>query len=200
MPETITTTKAPSVADPGPLGLAAFAATTFMLSIFNSGLVDSRVEAVILGTALFYGGIAQLIAGAFEFVKNNLFGALAFTSYGAFWMAFWFLSSHPDLISSDVGTLKATGVGIFLLAFTIFTAYMTIAAFKINRGLFITFALLVLALICLTIGDLAHLTIATRIGGVLGLGTALAAWYCSAAGVLAFTFGRTVLPLGVVKK
>ncbi|MDR0436566.1 MAG: acetate uptake transporter, partial [Propionibacteriaceae bacterium] len=76
------------IADPGPRGLAAFAATTFLLSVFNAGLVDKSAEPVVFGVALFYGGAAQLVAGVIEFVKNNLFGGLAFCSFGAFWMSF----------------------------------------------------------------------------------------------------------------
>src|SRR5436190_8627813 len=78
-------------ADPGPLGLAAFALTTFVLSMFNAGLVNSAGEPVVLGLALGYGGIAQLLAGMWEFRTGNTFGAVAFTSFGAFWLSYWAL-------------------------------------------------------------------------------------------------------------
>jgi len=183
-----------NVADPGPLGLAAFALTTFVLSCFNAGLVDASAEPVVFGLALFYGGLAQLIAGAMEFLKQNLFGALAFTSYGAFWMSFWYLSTHPDLFAST--DHKATGVGVFLLAWTIFTAYMLIAVARVHLALFSVFALVFVAFIGLTIGDLAGAESATRLGGWFGLATALAAWYCSAAGVINATAGRKLIPVG----
>ncbi len=189
-----------NVADPGPLGLAAFAATTFILSVFNAGLLDAGAQPVVFGVAPFYGGLAQLVAGAFEYFKGNLFGATAFCSYGAFWMAFWYLSTHPELFSADIGSLKASGVGIFLLAFTIFTAYMLVAVTRVNLGLTFTFAVLLVAFIGLTIGDLAHLTAATRVGGWFGLAAAFGAWYCSAAGVINFTAGKTVLSVGPRKK
>src|SRR3954470_22413868 len=80
--------QAASIADPGPLGLAAFALTTFVLSMFNAGLVGSAGEPVVLGVALAYGGLAQLLAGMWEFRTGNTFGAVAFTSYGAFWLSF----------------------------------------------------------------------------------------------------------------
>src|SRR5213595_616151 len=80
---------APAIADPAPLGLAAFALTTFVLSFFNAGLVSAKGEPVVLGLALAYGGLAQLLAGMWEFRNNNTFGATAFTSYGAFWLSFW---------------------------------------------------------------------------------------------------------------
>src|SRR4051812_49511812 len=80
---------APSIGDPAPLGLAAFALTTFVLSMFNSGLVSEKGVPVVLGLALAYGGLAQLLAGMWEFRTGNTFGAVAFTSYGAFWLSFW---------------------------------------------------------------------------------------------------------------
>src|SRR5674476_1255132 len=96
-----TTAPAPSFgahfADPGPLGLAGFALTTFMLSCFNSGIAPKSAEVVVLGVALFYGGIAQLFAGMWEFAKGNTFVALAFGSYGAFWMSFWYPVSYTHL-------------------------------------------------------------------------------------------------------
>ncbi|MDR2974103.1 MAG: acetate uptake transporter [Propionibacteriaceae bacterium] len=188
------------VADPGPLGLAAFAATTFILSVFNAGIVPASVEPVVFGVALFYGGIAQLLAGAFEFLKGNLFGATAFCSYGGFWMAFWYLTTHPEHFSAEGAANKATGVGVFLLAFTIFTAYMTVAVTRVNAGLTFTFTVLLIAFLGLTVGDLAGIEAATRVGGWFGLAASLGAWYCSAAGVLSFTFGRSVLPIGAAKR
>ena len=83
-----------SFADPGPLGLAAFAGTTFFLSVVNTSMLSGSVEGAVLGLALFYGGIAQLLAGMWEFVKGNTFGALAFSSYGGFWLSFWYLVDH----------------------------------------------------------------------------------------------------------
>ena len=79
-------------ANPAPLGLAGFAMTTFVLSIFNAHLVSTAGEGVVLGLALAYGGIAQLLAGMWEFRTGNTFGAVAFSSYGAFWISFYFLA------------------------------------------------------------------------------------------------------------
>jgi len=121
------------IADPGPLGLAGFALTTFMLSSFNSGLAPKSAEVVVLGVALFYGGIAQLLAGMWEFAKGNTFGALAFSSYGAFWMSFWYLVSHGKDLPTT-GTDAAKGIGVFLLAWTIFTLYMTVVASRLPGG------------------------------------------------------------------
>ncbi|MDR0415788.1 MAG: acetate uptake transporter [Propionibacteriaceae bacterium] len=194
-----TSTRHLDVADPGPLGLAAFALTTFVLSVFNAGLVGASAQPVVFGLALFYGGVVQIAAGVMEFFKRNVFGALAFCSYGAFWLAFWYLSTHPEFFPAG-DPLKATGVGVFLLAWTIFTAYMLVAASQISVGLAFTFTLLLITFIGLTIGDLAGLPLATRTAGWVGLATALSAWYCSCAGVLNATAGRTVLPVGARRR
>ena len=105
-----------TVADPAALGLAGFAMTTFVLSLANTGLI-AGAGAAVLGLALFYGGIAQLLAGMWEFVKGNTFGAVAFSSYGAFWLSFWFL-----LTTGGDKAAGSAGVGAYLLAWTIFTA------------------------------------------------------------------------------
>jgi hypothetical protein len=183
------------VADPGPLGLAAFALTTFMLSAVNSGVIDAKVEPAVFGVALFYGGIVQVFAGMWEFVKGNTFGALAFSSYGAFWLSFWWLVTHLDAFAKDAPVGKA--VGLFLLAWTIFTLYMTVAASKTSGALFGVFVLLSLTFIALTIGKFAtgsSATTWTHLGGWLGLVTAAGAWYVSFAGVLSNTWKRPVLP------
>jgi succinate-acetate transporter protein len=180
------------IADPGPLGLAGFALTTFMLSCFNSGIAPVAAEGVVLGVALFYGGIAQLFAGMWEFAKGNTFGALAFSSYGAFWMAFWYLVAHTDL--SKAGPDAGKGVGVFLLAWTIFTLYMTVVASRLSGVLFILFAILLVTFAFLTAGKLGTSPNMTKIGGYLGLVTALVAWYASFAGVLNGTAKRVILP------
>src|SRR5690242_21785029 len=117
------------IADPGPLGLAGFAATTFVLSLFNAKVIDnSALEAVVLPLALFYGGLVQLLAGMWEFRKANTFGATAFASFGAFWLSYaaYVKFVVPGLPAST--EYKATG--LFLLAWAIFTAYMTLASMR----------------------------------------------------------------------
>ncbi|MDR1767103.1 MAG: acetate uptake transporter [Propionibacteriaceae bacterium] len=191
---TDTTTHAPRpLADPGPLGLAAFALTTFVLSVFNAGLLPASAEAVVFGLALFYGGIVQVAAGVLEIFKNNTFGALAFCSYGGFWLAFWYLATQASFAD---GAPKAQAVGVFLLAWTIFTAYMLFTVAHVQIGLTVTFAVLEIAFIGLTVGDLFGIEAATRVGGWFGLAAAFAAWYCSFAGLLQNTLGRVVLPVG----
>ena len=194
-------TGASAIADPGPLGLAAFAMTTFMLSVFNANIIGTlALVGVVLPLALFYGGAVQILAGMWEFRKNNTFGALAFSSYGAFWITFaWYLRYiAPGL--PVVRSHEATG--LLLLAWTIFTAYMLLASFGTNKVLTLTFACLFTTFLLLTIGFLAAPPNANVIkaGGVVGLVTAGLAWYLSAAGVTNASLGRILLPVFPWKK
>lgn len=184
----------PTVADPGPLGLGAFAATTFMLSVFNAKLITPpTLEAIVLPLALFYGGIAQMLAGMWEFKKANTFGALAFTSYGAFWLTFWYLltSVAPKLPPADAH--KA--IGFYLLTWTIFTAYMFVGTWRINGALVLVFGVLVVTFALLSYGNWGQHTGIVKLGGWFGIATAILAWYTSFAGMLTATWGRVVLPV-----
>jgi uncharacterized protein len=181
------------IADPGPLGLAGFAGTTFVLSAVNAGLVSSSIEPVVLPLALFYGGLAQLLAGMWEFRKNNTFGATAFSTYGAFWLAFAFYvwQFAGKIPAADA----ASATGMFLLVFTIFTAYMAVASLRTSAALVGVFVLLFLTFLFLTVGEFAGADGIGKVGGWLGLLTAVLAWYTSFAVVLNSTFKRTVLPV-----
>ena len=188
------------IADPAPLGLAAFAGTTFFLSVVNTNMLGASVQTVVLGLALFYGGIGQFAAGMWEFAKGNTFGALAFASYGAFWMSFWYLLNHLPTGAKPNDILH--GVGLYLMVWTIFTAYMTVAASRVSGTVLAVFALLTLTFLALTIGWLSESTADfeansnawIHIGGWLGILTAIAAWYTSFATVVNFTFKRSALP------
>lgn len=182
------------LADPLPLGIGAFALTTLVLSVVNAGLVPESVEPVVFGLALAYGGIAQFAAGMWEFAKGNTFGATAFSSYGAFWLSFWWLTGHTDL--SGAGADADTGIGLYLIAWGIFTLYMTVAAMRVNVIVLTVFVLLTITFFLLGIGDLTGASAWTHTGGYFGIATAAAAWYASFAGVTAFTFKRQVLPIG----
>jgi uncharacterized protein len=183
------------IADPAPLGLAAFALTTFFLSFVNAGWVPASVEPVVFGLALAYGGGAQFAAGMWEFTKGNTFGATAFTSYGAFWLSFWWLTAHLDsykIPASDAGK----GVGLYLIAWGIFTAYMTIAASRVNGAVLTVFVLLTATFLLLGIGNMATQDNIIKVGGFVGVATALAAWYASFAGVTTFAFKKPIVPVG----
>jgi len=183
-----------AIADPAPLGLAAFALTTFVLSSANAGLLPKTAEGVVFGLALFYGGIVQVFAGLWEFAKGNTFGATAFCSYGAFWVSFWWLA-EKDL--ANLGPEGYKVVGAYLLGWAIFTAYMSVAALKVNMAVLTVFVLLTITFVVLAIGWFDKEASGwIHFGGYLGLLTALAAWYTSFAGVTAFTWGRQVFPVG----
>ncbi|WP_131743154.1 acetate uptake transporter [Actinomadura roseirufa] len=189
---------AAGIADPGPLGLAAFALTTFVLSCVNAGILEAGTKTVVLGLALFYGGLAQFAAGMWEFRKDNTFGALAFTSYGAFWLSFAgiLFFYKPAGATPDQA---AHAVGVFLLGWTIFTAYMTIAALRVSGAVAAVFVFLTVTFVFLAIGDLTVNADVTKIGGYLGLVTAVLAWYTSFATVTNSTWKRTLLPTWPVR-
>jgi uncharacterized protein len=181
-----------SPANPAPLGLAAFAMTTFVLSMFNANLVNEKGVPVVLGLALVYGGIVQILAGMWEFRTGNTFGAVAFSSFGAFWISFWALEVfYAKSIGGNVGH----SVGLYLWAWAIFTAYMTVAALRVSVAVLIVFVLLTATFILLAIGAVGPHTTVTHWGGYIGLATAAAAWYASFAVVTNSTFGRTILPV-----
>lgn len=188
------------IADPAPLGLAGFALTTFVLSVFNTGMIKTGAG-VVLGLALAYGGIAQFAAGMWEFIKGNTFGGVAFASYGAFWVSFWWLLNH--LPADAKGNDLAHGLGVYLLAWCIFTSYMFIASLRITGAVAAVFAALAATFLFLAIGAFAMSTADVaaanynglyKFGGWLGLITALLAWYASFAAVTNSTFKRVVLP------
>jgi uncharacterized protein len=178
------------IADPAPLGLAAFAMTTLILSLANTKTWPAGAFSAI-ALALVYGGAVQLLAGMWEFKRGNTFGATAFSSYGAFWISFWYLNTHTRILPADAAVV----VGTFLMGWTIFTAYMTVATFKLNGALVVVFFLLTLTFVALTIGAFQTSSGWTKLGGWLGVATAAAAWYTSFAIVLESTFKRVVLPL-----
>ncbi len=173
--------------------MAGFALTTFVLSMFNADLVDRRGEAIVLGLAVAYGGGAQLLAGMWEFRKGNTFGATAFSSYGAFWISFW---AYVTFFATRIPVAnRGSAVGLYLIAWGIFTAYMWVASLRTTAAVSLVFLLLTVTFIVLGIGDAAGRDTVTKLGGWFGLATAAAAWYASFAGVTNLTFGRQLLPV-----
>lgn len=178
-----------AVANPGPLGLSAFALTTFVLSSTNAQLIPTASGlAIVVGLALFYGGIAQILAGMWEFRTGNTFGATAFTSYGAFWLAVGWSVQNKLILSH-------TAFGFFLLGWTIFTGLMFFGTLRINMALMAVFGLLFLTFLALTVAELGGGSIFGTIGGWLGILTAIAAWYTALSGILGRT-GVFSLPVG----
>ncbi len=189
-------------ADPGPLGLAGFALTTFVLSMINANLVGGgalTTAGIVAPLAFAYGGIAQFTAGVWEFRTGNTFGAVAFCSFGMFWFSLYLL------LHVTIGAIPKTEIfsalGLYLWAWGIFTAYMFVASLRTTVGVAAVFLLLAITFIVLGIGNSAlagthSLTNSTiKLGGYLGLATAIVAWYVSFAAVVNSTFGRTVMPV-----
>ncbi len=198
----------PPASDPAPLGLSAFALTTFIFSLVNAGIIQQgsdpsdQIINLFLPLALFYGGLAQLIAGMFEFRTGNTFALTAFASYGAFWISLAVLNlmARQGVIAE---TRLVEAQGWFFLGWTIFTAFMLIGTFGLNVGLLVVFTLLLATFVLLTISDLSggHPAggiplLLGHLAGYAGILTALAAWYVAAADVINDTLGREVLPLG----
>lgn len=187
---TPTETAAPPVADPAPLGLAAFALTTFLLSAANAGWMKNASGAAWLGYAFAYGGLAQLLAGMWEFKNRNVFGATAFSTYGSFWIGLGLWAKFVP------ATAAGKDVGWILLAFAIFNTYMLLWASQLNTAVFLVFLTLELTEIVLFIGVFSANANIGKVGGYIGIITALVAWYTSAAGVGAGVTGKAILPVG----
>jgi hypothetical protein len=167
--------------------------TTFVLSMINTGLVSKASEPVVLGLALAYGGIAQFAAGMWEFRTGNTFGAVAFTSFGAFWVSFW---AFVTFFAADIPPEHAAAaVGLYLIAWAIFTTYMFFASLRTTGAVALVFLLLAITFFLLGIGEANESKGLVEVGGWAGILTAAAAWYASFAAVINSTFGRTVLPV-----
>jgi succinate-acetate transporter protein len=180
------------VADPAPLGLGAFAMTTLALSLFNTNIWPAAIFPA-LALALVYGGFAQLLAGMWEFTRKNTFGALAFTSYGAFWISYYVFVHFlvPGIKPADV----PTAAGVFLLGWTILTFYLMIASFRVSGAVLGVFVALTVTFVLLTIGAFNSNSSITHAGGWAGVVTAAIAFYASAAGVINETFKKDLVPV-----
>jgi uncharacterized protein len=186
------------LADPGPLGLGAFALTAFIISAHNAFGQLAVPALAFFGVAVFYGGLGQFMAGMLEFRNRNVFGATAFTTYGAFWMSlavFVGLLLFGKVAAADV----APSLAWTLVAFVIFNTYMLLWSTRLSAAMFAFFLALEVTGILLAIGnfnkDAAGVGM-TALGGYAGIVTAAVAWYASAAGVVNAMAGRLILPVG----
>jgi succinate-acetate transporter protein len=181
-------------ANPAPLGLMGFGITTLVLSFVNANLIGGGPATfpIVLGLAIAFGGTAQLLAGMWEFRTGNTFGAVAFTSYGAFWISFFFL------VSFNVAQLPKTEVlsalGLYLWMWGIFTGLLFLCTFASPKALSLLFLLLTITFILLGIGDSGASSSMTHAGGYFGIATAAVALYIFTADVMKATYGRSVLP------
>lgn len=173
--------------NPAPLGLCGFALTTFVLSMFNARAQGIRTPNVVVGLAMFYGGLAQFVAGVWEIALENTFGGLALCSYGSFWLSFgaiyipWFgiLQAYADQDNHDL----RNALGFYLLGWTIFTLGLTLCTLKSTIAFFSLFAVLFVTFLLLCIGEFTGKVGVTRAGGVIGVIDAFIAWYNAFAGV-----------------
>jgi uncharacterized protein len=185
-----------TTANPAPLGLLGFGMTTVLLNLHNAGLYE--LNSMIIGMGIFVGGIAQIIAGIEEWKKNNTFGATAFTAYGSFWIslvAIWLIprtSMGTGLKSDEVS------MGWYLLLWGIFTAFMFIGTFRLNRALQTVFGSLVVLFLLLALGDFTGIKEIKFIAGIEGVFCGLSAIYACSAQILNEVYGKTILPLGKV--
>jgi len=184
--------------NPGPLGLMAFATTTLVLSLFNARARHIDTPNLIVGLALFYGGLAQFVASMWEFAVGNTFGATAFTSYGAFWLSFGTIfipnSGIIAAYSDDLGMLTDT-LGIYLLGWMVVTFIFFIGSLRKSIGLTALFFFLTLTFLVLAVSQLMRKDNIGKAGGYLGIITALIAYYC-ALGELLTSSDLFQVPLG----
>ena len=184
-----------TTANPAPLGLLGFGLTTVLLNLHNAGFFE--LDSMILAMGIFYGGIAQIIAGVMEWRKNNTFGTTAFTSYGLFW-----LSLAGLLILPQVGLAKAAdpvAMGYYLFLWGVFTAVMFVATLRLNGALQFIFASLAILFFLLAIGDWTGSALIKTIAGYEGVICGLSAIYAGFAQVLNEVYEKTLLPLWPVK-
>jgi len=182
-------------AGPAPLGLAGFGFTTLLLSVINTGIIPATSTPVVLALAIPFGGVCQFIAGLVAYRNGNHFAATAFCSYGAFWFSFVFINT---LFGAELPKDPTPILGLYAMAWALFTAYMTIASLAGGKAVTVVFVLLTLTFIALGIGFWGHDAAGasfTQIGGILGIATAAAAIYTSFGDVTNAVFKRTVIPV-----
>ncbi len=180
-----------TTANPAPLGLLGFGMTTVLLNLHNAGLFG--LSTMILGMGIFYGGLAQVIAGILEWKKGNTFGATAFTSYGMFWLSLVAILVLPNIKWGDAAS--SNSMGWYLLSWGVFTGVMFLGTLRINRALQLVFGSLTILFVLLAIGKFADSTTMTKIAGVEGIICGLSAVYTGLAQILNEVYGKIVAPL-----
>ena len=185
-----------TTANPAPLGLLAFGTTTILLNLHNAGLFP--LDTMILAMGIFYGGLAQVIAGIMEWKKNNTFGTTAFLSYGFFWLTLVGLLVMPVLGWGTTPEISA--MVAYLVIWGIFTGAMFLATLKLNRALQVIFATLTILFFMLAIADVTGSTLVKQVAGYIGIICGLSAVYTGLAQVLNEVYRRTILPICPVKR
>ena len=183
------------LANPAPLGLMGFGMTTVLLNLHNAGLWP--IGTMILAMGIFYGGIAQIIAGIMEFKKGNTFGTTAFISYGFFWLTLVFLLMAPKLGWWAAPTNDA--MVAFLFMWGLFTFFMFISTLRLNRAVQFIFLSLTILFWLLVIRDVTGSKLIGTIAGIEGIICGASAIYLAMAEVINEYYGRAVLPIGPVR-
>jgi succinate-acetate transporter protein len=179
-------------ANPAPLGLMGFGMTTVLLNLHNTGLI--ALGSMILAMGIFYGGLAQILAGVMEWKKGNTFGTTAFVSYGLFWLSLVGLLILPELGLAEAA--DGTAMGYYLLMWGLFTFFMFFGSLRINRATQFVFGSLALLFFTLALGDFTGISDITTIAGLIGIVCGASAIYTALAMVLNGVYQRDVLPLG----
>jgi uncharacterized protein len=195
-PDNVQTKVIDTTANPAPLGLMGFGMTTVLLNIHNAGFY--KLNAMILAMGIFYGGIAQIIAGIMEWKKNNTFGTTAFTSYGLFWLTLVGLILMPGK-GLGVGS-ESVAMACYFFMWGLFTLVLFIGTLKLNRALQVVFFTLAVLFFLLTVRDITGSALVGKIVGFEGIFCGLSAIYAALAQVLNEVYGRVVLPLGPMKR
>ncbi|MFB0918387.1 MAG: acetate uptake transporter [Clostridiaceae bacterium] len=193
---TVTNIIKDTTANPAPLGLLAFGMTTVLLNIHNAGFFP--MNSMILAMGIFYGGMAQVIAGIMEWKKNNTFGTTAFTSYGFFWLSLVGLILLPEMGLGQKTDPKAMAAYLFMWG--LLTFFLFIGTLKISKALQAVFGTLTILFLLLAIGDFTGSEFIGKLAGFEGIICGFTAIYAAIAQVLNEVYGKVVLPLGNVKK
>ncbi|MGC7095437.1 acetate uptake transporter [Amycolatopsis lurida] len=179
------------------LGYLCFSTTLFILAVFHAGLVSFNFIVAVFPTAIFFGGVAQFIAGIWAYSQRNFFAAVTFTSFAAFWLSYslytWLFL--PQLVA-NFGNSVTAATGSFTLAWGLVALFTTVAARRVNRAVFGLLSLTTLMFLFITIGQYAVAPPVDLVGGVFALAAAVLGLYAGAAYLINGSYGRVVLPLG----
>jgi uncharacterized protein len=182
------------MANPGPWAVTAFATTSFMLGMFQTGLLNAKGTPIVLPATFFFGGLVQIIVAIMEFTRGNLFAGAVFGTYGPFWVMF---GAFQTLYAVSVPAAQlSSATSLFLAVFAVITFYLAIASLRTDLVLTVIIWLIFVGLVLLSVGAGASIGNVTKAGGWVVLAFAVLAWYYAAGDIIEFTFGRKILPVG----
>jgi len=183
----------PLIANPAPLGLMGFGMTTVLLNLINAGIIPKAGIGMVMAVGIFYGGLAQIIAGLLEFKNGNTFGTVAFASYGLFWMSLVALLVFP--VMGWAAPVAPAAMGAYFVMWGIFTGYMYVGTRKMNRGIQVVFSTLTILFFILAIAEFTGQPVITTIAGLEGILCGASAIYVACAQVLNEVYKKIVLPI-----